>query len=484
VWFDVVVLVVLAFFGLRGAVKGVIFQIASIAGIAMSLACAGTSARVIGPHLNIQPPLNQWVVLFGTYLVCTFIAFTFARSLNSWTEKAQLGDLNRHLGFLLGVAKGVILCLVLAYMVVTFSPAARDSLKASRSAPYAALILKKSLPFMPERLDECVAKFLTQLDHPEVPETPVPGGDPTNPFDFGNNPGPVVGDDIKFYTQPTSFPGTSPFDPAGTAPNPQQPNYGSTAQTPPPQNFWKVVESSLGPQAYDQIAGAWSNASPEARQKIESNVWNAIRTTPPDQMGTLRDRIAQSAGQGVMDLASDWFSRTFSSTPTTSPAAPYTPSPNPPYQPSPAPTYQPTAPQNPFAQPAAPRPNYTQPTQPQPSYAQPTQPQPKSEFDRVLTDIVTAQSPYPAIQQKLRQQVSTVLTGVPNDIASAALMDWKADLYRERDPDQETNATTAIEQRVIRQLQIARIPETQLPRDVQQRLNTYRVSSEYSGDLR
>ncbi|MBA4182355.1 MAG: hypothetical protein C0506_17370, partial [Anaerolinea sp.] len=75
-WFDVVVLVVLAFFGLRGAVKGVIFQLASIAGIALCLACAGTSAKFVGPHINLQPPLNQWVILFGTYLVCTFVAFT------------------------------------------------------------------------------------------------------------------------------------------------------------------------------------------------------------------------------------------------------------------------------------------------------------------------------------------------------------------------------------------------------------------------
>ncbi len=106
VWFDVVVLVVLAFFGLRGAIQGVIFQLAGIAGIGLCVACAGTSAQARRAAHQRAAPFNQWIVLFGTYLVCTFVAFSFARGLNSWTEEAQLGDLNRHLGFLFGVVKG------------------------------------------------------------------------------------------------------------------------------------------------------------------------------------------------------------------------------------------------------------------------------------------------------------------------------------------------------------------------------------------
>jgi len=475
VWFDIVVLVTLAFFGLRGAVKGVIFQLASIAGIALCLACAGTSAKLVGPHLNIQPPLNQWVVLFGTYLVCTFVAFSFARMLNSAVEKAHLGELNRHLGFLFGVVKGAILCLVLAYMVVTFSPAARDYLKSSRSAPYMAQILDKIQPLMPDRLHECIGKFLTQLDRPELIDPRVP--DPTNPFE--QNPGvPVVKDDIRFMNQP--LPGTNVSWPGTTAPG--QPTYpgGPAAPAPTGQDFWSQIQSSFGSEAQRQIADAWSNADPQTRQKIENDILTAIKTTPPDQLGSLQNRIIDSGQRGALDLLGDWFSKKIGGTAAPVPTSPAGPSYSQPYS-------------QPYAQPYS---NQAQPytnSGPAPQYANPaTVPQytgpsalPATAQEKLLNDVVVAQSPFAPIQQKLREQIGTLLGGIPQTVSTAVLTDWRADLYREsRDPDPETDATTAIETRVMRQLQRAGVPENQISRDVQQRLNSFRVSSESGGDLR
>ena len=493
-WFDVVVLVVLAFFGLRGAVKGVIFQLASIAGIALCLAGAGTSAKLVGPHINLQPPLNQWVILFGTYLVCTFIAFSFAKSLNTAVEKAHLGELNRHLGFLFGVLKGAILCLVFAYMVVTFSPAARDSLKSSRVAPYMAQALDRIQPLMPDRLHECIGKFLAHLDRPEVPE--VPGANPINPFDPAPG-GPLVGNDIRFMNQPGQGTGTSVSWP-GTNPG------GQNAPASPPQDFWGEIRASLGAEAQRQIAGAWSNADPQTRQKIENDLITAIRTTPPDQLGTLQSRIIESGQRGALDLLGDWFSKKVGGTPApsspaSSPGFPYSQ----PYTSTPAgPTYGNPVTGQPYNTPA--QPTYGNPASGQP-YSNPTYsgapsapysnpasvPQytglsnvPATAQDKLLSDIVVAQSPFAPIQQKLREQITAFVGGVPQSVAAAVLTDWRADLYRERDPDPETDATTAIETRVMRQLQRAGIPENQISRDVQQRLNSFRLSSESGGDLR
>ena len=102
-----------------------------------------------------------------------------------------------------------------------------------------------------------------------------------------------------------------------------------------------------------------------------------------------------------------------------------------------------------------------------------------------MNDIVVAQSPYAPIQQKLRQQTLNLLSGVPDNVAMATLTDWRADLYREpRDPDPQTDVTTPIEARLMRQLQRAGVPETRLSRDLQQRLNSFRVGSDASGELR
>lgn len=489
-WFDIVVLVTLAFFGLRGAVKGVIFQLASIAGIALCLACAGTSAKLIGPHLNIQPPLNQWVILFGTYLVCTFVAFSFAKSLNSAVEKAHLGELNRHLGFLFGVVKGAILCLVLAYMVVTFSPTARDSLKASRSAPYMAQILDKIQPLMPDRLHECIGKFLTQLDRPELVDPMVPN--PGNPFDPATGL-PVVKDDIRFMNQPfpgtnVSWPGTNPATNPGSPLPGGQGTYGPGNQAPPPattgQDFWSQIQSSFGSEAQRQIANAWSNADPQTRQKIENDVLTAIKTTPPEQWGGLQNRIIDAGQRGAFDLVGDWFSKKIGGTPAPAPAPanPAAPSYTQPYT---QPYSQPYTNSQPYS---APVPTQNQPytnTNPAsvPQYTGPSA-VPATAYEKLLQDVVLAQSPFPPIQQKLREQIGVLLGGIPQSVSTAVLTDWRADLYRERDPDPETDATTAIETRVMRQLQRAGVPENQISRDAQQRLNSFRLSSEAGGDLR
>lgn len=479
-WFDVVVLVVLAFFGLRGAVKGVIFQLASIAGIGLCLACAGTSAKLVGPHINVQPPFNQWIVLFGTYLVCTFVAFSFARGLNSWTEKAHLGELNRHLGFLFGVVKGVVLCLVLTYMVVTFSPTARDSLKSSKTAPYAARLLNRIQPLMPERLHATIDKFLTQLDHPEWIE---PGaGNPGNPFD--PVPGtPVVGDDIRFMNQP--FPGGNEPWPGTTSPAGSTVPGGSTRPAPQgsqstAQDFWTEVQSRMSTEAQRQIASAWQNADPQTRQKIQDDILNAIRSTPPDQWGDMQNRIIESGRQGAVDLVGSWFSQQFGGN---TPSTPTRPASQPSYN-------QPSYSQPSYSQPAANSPPYNPPSygaqpQGQPSYGNPpANSPPATGSEKLLTEIVTAQSPFAPFQQKLRDQINGLLGGVPEPVAAAVLTDWKADLYRERDPDPQTDATTPIETRLLRQLQKAGVPENRLSREVQQRLNSFRLSSEIPGDLR
>ena len=71
-WYDILVVCILLFFLVKGAARGLIWQLASIAGILLCITFAGTETRVIGPHINLAPPTNQWAVMFITYLLASF----------------------------------------------------------------------------------------------------------------------------------------------------------------------------------------------------------------------------------------------------------------------------------------------------------------------------------------------------------------------------------------------------------------------------
>lgn len=169
-WYDAIVIGILAYTTIRGAMKGVIWQIAAIAGVVLCLVFAESISAAAGPYVRLDPPLNNWVVMLGAYLVFSFISFAIARLLTEWLDKIKFGEFNRHLGALFGFIKGAVICLVLTFFIVTVSDSAREMLRHSRSGRVAAIVMDRLHPIMPERLHEALNKYidLHSLDSPDL----------------------------------------------------------------------------------------------------------------------------------------------------------------------------------------------------------------------------------------------------------------------------------------------------------------------------
>ncbi|REJ92525.1 MAG: hypothetical protein DWQ34_00340 [Planctomycetota bacterium] len=168
-WYDIVVLAVLAYTTIRGASKGAVWQLAAIAGVVLCFVFAESISAAAGPYVKLEPPMNNWVVMIGAYLVFTFISFGVARLLTDWIEKVKFGEFNRHLGALLGFVKGVALCLVATFFIVTVSDGAREMLRHSHSGYAAAVIMDRLHPVMPEKIRDALDKYIHQLDSPDMP---------------------------------------------------------------------------------------------------------------------------------------------------------------------------------------------------------------------------------------------------------------------------------------------------------------------------
>ncbi len=168
-WYDVLVVGVLLFAVFRGAVKGFVWQLATIAGLVLCFTFSGTLSSTIAPYIAVRPPLNRWLAMFGLYLVFSFLSFGIARVLRGWIEKAQFVEYDRHLGSVFGLIKGGVFVLVMTFFGVTLShnyPEIRSSIFNSQTGRVSAVIMDRLHPVMPEEFHAVLEPYIHTLDRP------------------------------------------------------------------------------------------------------------------------------------------------------------------------------------------------------------------------------------------------------------------------------------------------------------------------------
>jgi len=451
-WYDIAVLGVLVFCMARGASRGLIWQLATIAGIILCLMFAETFSGILGPHISLKPPLNEWVTMFGAYLICSFVAFGAARMLTKGIEGAGLKEYNSHLGAILGLAKGVIVCLVATFFLATLD-ATHNVIINSKSGYYAAITMRKIHPIMPEKLHDALNRYIHSLDN-------IPG---VGPLDHDHVVDPNVGlaDAIRdaanavdekfknpFLPTPSTPPQYSaPSDPWGYQPQPGtqtitsqpansgissiplgartpvQPYQAPTYQTQPYQapaqpyqapaqpqgtadstDFWNQVRGTLRTQARQSLAETLENMDPATRQRLQQQILESLKNTRSEDLPKLEDQLIRSTAGALPGLLSSWMGS--GSTPSGL-----------------APTAAPT--------------------------------QATGEREKLLAEVSQLRSTFPQIQARLQSELRGLMAGVPDVVAVQVLKDWKADLTRDvnNDPDRTTNIDTPVEQRILLQMQ-------------------------------
>lgn len=170
-WYDIVILGILLIATFRGAIKGFIWQIAGIVTIVLCFIFAESLSVYVEPvltNLGVGTPLNHWLGMFVIYLGLSLVVFVIARTLKNIIEKIRLVEYDKHLGALFGLVKGVVLCLVLTFFIVTLSPDAHAAIRGSISGNAAALVMDRLHPVLPERVHEALEPYIHRLDHPEL----------------------------------------------------------------------------------------------------------------------------------------------------------------------------------------------------------------------------------------------------------------------------------------------------------------------------
>ena len=455
-WYDILVVCVLLFFLVRGAARGLVWQLAGILGILLCVTFAGTASKVIGPHINLPQPTNQWAVMFITYLLASLVAFGFARTLNGWIETMQMKEYNRHLGAVFGLLKGALLVLIMTFMIVTFSEKSRNSLKDSRSAHVAARVIHQIEPLIPDKLNAAVGKYIQMFDatgfvaHDPNAEA---GLDEVLPPEFGNagqaapvDDGTSLGQAEPFGVFPSSS-RNRPGTPAASDPDAISPDLATELR--------KTVGTKVSRRIEEELLAA----TPQMKARLEQSITDALHSADPQSKRQLQERLLDQSQDGpLVQLLDDWAAELLASGDVLPPAR--------------APVTVP-------ARPTTARPSVA--TTPPPKTPAPVSNGPRTTLD----EIVASKSQFPSIQKKLKAEYTQVLQMLPQNVSSAVIEDWYGDLTNSgTDLDPATDSKTPLETRIINQLGVVGYPESKLQPALQARLKQFRMTAEGSGVLR
>jgi len=139
--FDVIVLLLVLAFAVRGGWIGFMRQLAAFFALVGSYLLAGRYTSTLSPYLKglVDNPKLVFLVSFVLLFCISAVAFILAgKVLHRVMEITLLGWFDRVLGVLLGAVKGAILASLLYMFLVSSLSASNDLLKRSLSAPYLA----------------------------------------------------------------------------------------------------------------------------------------------------------------------------------------------------------------------------------------------------------------------------------------------------------------------------------------------------------
>ncbi|MFM7040416.1 MAG: CvpA family protein [Planctomycetaceae bacterium] len=404
---DLLVVGVLLYCTIRGATRGLLSQLAWVIALLLCFKFAGTLSPAIEPLIAVDPPLRQWLAMLAVYVGLCGAAFLAAGMASSWMEKTKILDFDRHLGGLLGFAKGLIICMTAMYFLITMSPSIRNVVGQTYSGYGAAVILSHSqvlLKLVPEHAVPMVQHVIDRFNQHLKPAVDDLAN--ARPADPGSFPG--LNENFRLEDLLPSASGNDTAPPAAT-----------------PKNGELISADRLGYEIIRLLPVRVRDSLPRA-------TLSAIESAAPEEQQQLLSQLRQAMPSEMPQLISDMLKGQLrgGSTPVSSAPSPDRPAASPP-----------AADIGPAKLSAA-----------------------DSAMLREISGIYSQRSD---IEQRAREH----LAGVPSAVIQRVLADWHADaLGLPRDPDSGTDVNSRLDERILRQLNRAGISLQDLDVSLRSRL--------------
>ena len=122
---DIVLLVILLFFGVKGLFRGLVQEVAGLLGVAAGILLARTFGSSLAPVLTnygISSSFSPLLSMALLFLAGIFSIGLLAHILHNLLESACAGGIDRFLGLFVGLAKGLLFAGLIGYIAVRLFP--------------------------------------------------------------------------------------------------------------------------------------------------------------------------------------------------------------------------------------------------------------------------------------------------------------------------------------------------------------------------
>jgi membrane protein required for colicin V production len=165
-WYDLLMIAVLLGTTVFGFMKGMAWQIASLASLIVSyfLALQFSEPLAATGLLGNDEPWNRFLAMLGIYLVTSLAIWLAFRVVSGAIDRVRLQEFDRQIGGLFGLAKGILLCMAITFFAITLVPDMRDTVLQSRSGHYIAVLIARADAVMPPEIHSIVDPYLNRLE--------------------------------------------------------------------------------------------------------------------------------------------------------------------------------------------------------------------------------------------------------------------------------------------------------------------------------
>jgi membrane protein required for colicin V production len=182
--YDIIMLAMLGAATVYGALKGLAWQIASLASLVLSYVAAYKFRGVLAAKIDATPPWNVFLAMLILYVATSSLIWLLFNAVATTIERLKFRDFDRQMGALAGFVKGVLLCVILTLFVVTLlGETARQSVVRSKSGAYIARLLHDTDSVMPSEIKAVlaphIARLNAELDPAAKSRTDAPFGSPS-----------------------------------------------------------------------------------------------------------------------------------------------------------------------------------------------------------------------------------------------------------------------------------------------------------------
>jgi len=143
----------------RGAWRGITWQLASIGSLVLGYLFSYPVSAVIAPKLPGTPEAARAMSMAGAYIVVSSAVFGVAWMVRNVIRRMKFEAYDRHLGMMLGGVEGVAVGILGTMLVVSVAPRTREPIFASTSGKVVNGVVSHVGPILPSEVRDALAPF-------------------------------------------------------------------------------------------------------------------------------------------------------------------------------------------------------------------------------------------------------------------------------------------------------------------------------------